>query len=142
MMTHLGNHVEIYEAAMNVVIRGLQDEHTHLGNLTFIGYSVKETDVNYLVVYRPRLVRRLTRLENKLQIPEKQRHQCTRRLKEAQEVYLKGTRINKKSSQTVPDGTQQINAAYDHSNWWQSLPMSTRAPQVSRLGKYNMLSLY
>ncbi|KIJ49859.1 hypothetical protein M422DRAFT_130656, partial [Sphaerobolus stellatus SS14] len=124
-MTHLGVDIENYKAAMDVVIRGLQDDHTHLGMLDHnpkYSFGV----ANETVVYRPRLERRLGRLENKLQIPMNERHLCTRKLKEAKEVHIQGTRVNQKAAKSVVINEQPTNPLFNGSNWWQWSPSSSQ----------------
>ncbi|KAF8507335.1 hypothetical protein BU17DRAFT_100596 [Hysterangium stoloniferum] len=74
MMTHMERTTQNCEAAMDIVISGLEDELTHL-------------------LYRPRLQRRLCRLEKRLNIPLNERHKCERQLQNAADVHIEGTRI-------------------------------------------------
>ncbi|GJJ12411.1 hypothetical protein Clacol_006653 [Clathrus columnatus] len=73
-MTHMGNDVEVLTKAMEIVQCGLKDEETRS-------------------IYRPRLERRLVRLENRLRIPINERHQVVRRLNNAKETFIGGSRI-------------------------------------------------
>lgn len=72
LMTHYGKGSEQVmitklEEATQVCIDGLLDEDTHLSE--HLSHAVKLTEV-----YRPGLSRRLTRLENKLNLPPEERH--------------------------------------------------------------------
>ncbi|KDQ19745.1 hypothetical protein BOTBODRAFT_125157 [Botryobasidium botryosum FD-172 SS1] len=74
LMTHSGGTPEKLADAMEVVIRGLEDPLTH-------------------IVYRPGLQRRLTRLENRLKIPDDARHVCDGKLKTPDITVISGRRI-------------------------------------------------
>lgn len=56
-------------------------------------------------VLRPALERRLTRLEKKLAIPEKDRHQCDGELQEPREIHINGTRHRLRSESVASDKT-------------------------------------
>lgn len=58
-------------------------------------------------VYRPRLERRLTRLEKMLNIPMSDHHKCDGQLKEARDLYVEGIRIKNKTSPFSWDKTSQ-----------------------------------
>lgn len=53
--------------------------------------------------YRPRLERRLTRLEKMLDIPMSERHKCDGQLKKAQDIYIEGIRVKNKVRPSIWD---------------------------------------
>ncbi|KZT35489.1 hypothetical protein SISSUDRAFT_166710 [Sistotremastrum suecicum HHB10207 ss-3] len=73
-MTHLDKTRENYEKARQIVLAGLEDPMTH-------------------IVYRPGLERRLSRLENKLQIDPEKRHKCMGWLKKPDVKVIAGVRV-------------------------------------------------
>ncbi|KAF8582657.1 hypothetical protein K439DRAFT_1413052 [Ramaria rubella] len=82
LMTHFEQTPDKLGMAMDVVIQGLKDELTCFS-------------------YRPRLERRLTRLEKKLKIPMEERHKCDGKLKKAHEVYIEGNRVKNRAGSVV-----------------------------------------
>ncbi|KAA1469402.1 hypothetical protein DENSPDRAFT_816316 [Dentipellis sp. KUC8613] len=74
LTTHMPHTKVNYERAYVAVIEGLEDPDTHL-------------------VYRPKLERRLTKLEKKLQMPLDQRHSIDGRLEKCKNVTLRGERV-------------------------------------------------
>ncbi|KAK7694026.1 hypothetical protein QCA50_003602 [Cerrena zonata] len=75
LMTHMGNKDITLEKARQAVLEGFRDDDTH-------------------IVYRISLERRLTRLENKLKLPKHERHECTGKLKEANQERISGVRVH------------------------------------------------
>ena len=49
--------------------------------------------LNALLVYRPKLERRLTTLEKRLKVPDEERHVCEAKLEKATVVEIVGTRV-------------------------------------------------
>ncbi|KAI9057954.1 hypothetical protein FKP32DRAFT_1743401 [Trametes sanguinea] len=64
-------------ATLEGVIAALEDPDTH-------------------IVFRPMLERRLTRLEKWLDVPVAERHECVGRLAKAEEVFVKGVRVDRR----------------------------------------------
>ncbi|KAF8514069.1 VRR-NUC domain-containing protein [Gautieria morchelliformis] len=89
LMTHSEKTEEILQMAMSVVVQGLCDDFTHL-------------------IYRPRLERRLTRLEKMLNVPMNERHKCDGQLKQARDVYVEGVRVKHRASTLVLDRSGRI----------------------------------
>jgi len=83
------------------------------------------------LVYRPRLVRRLERLEKKLQVDPDDRHVCDRTLKAAKEVYIRGTRLNPKPSVSVGDDKSLVQRDVGGSNWFQANSIASRVGHPS-----------
>ncbi|EJD02252.1 uncharacterized protein FOMMEDRAFT_147288 [Fomitiporia mediterranea MF3/22] len=81
---------KVLQKAMDVVIEGLHDEDTH-------------------IVSRQSLERRLSRLENRLKIPVKNRHECVGRLKKAAEVKITGERVRQRRAGIAFDKTGKVN---------------------------------
>ncbi|THG99844.1 hypothetical protein EW026_g2590 [Hermanssonia centrifuga] len=75
LMTHLSKEEGVYHRAMTAVLDALKDSDTH-------------------IIFRPKLLRRLTSLEKKLRIPEGDRHVCATKLEKADEVYIEGVRLH------------------------------------------------
>lgn len=59
-------------------------------------------------VYRPRLERRLTRLEKRLNVPMSERHECIGQLRKAREVYIEGVRVKNRASSVILDRSGRI----------------------------------
>ncbi len=74
LMHHYGGDLEKKREAVEVCLDGLEDEDTHL-------------------IYRPRLEKRLTRLEKQLDLPADERHICEAELKKSEPRYLKARRV-------------------------------------------------
>ncbi|KAL5489948.1 hypothetical protein ACEPAI_4780 [Sanghuangporus weigelae] len=79
---------KVLQKAMKVVIEGLHDDDTH-------------------IVHRQALERRLTRLEKRLKVPLKERHECAGRLKKAAERVITGDRIRQRKSAIGLGGTSK-----------------------------------
>ncbi|CDZ97246.1 Uncharacterized conserved protein [Phaffia rhodozyma] len=81
LMTHYKGDQELdkKEQALDVCLDGLEDEDTHL-------------------IYRPSLIRRLTRLEKQLKIPARDCHRCEGELKVCETVTLGAQRVRKVES--------------------------------------------
>ncbi|KAL5511287.1 hypothetical protein ACEPAH_4503 [Sanghuangporus vaninii] len=79
---------KVLQEAMKVVTEGLHDDDTH-------------------IVHRQALERRLTRLEMRLKVPLKERHECAGRLKKAAERVITGDRIRQRKSAIGLGGTSK-----------------------------------
>lgn len=88
-MVHMGNTPNMFEKALEIVRNGLEDPESRL-------------------VYRHQLERRLVRLEKKLKIPMKKRYEPKRHLKNAEEIYISGSRVR--------DDTESILTS--SRTWW------------------------
>jgi Fanconi-associated nuclease 1 len=107
-MNHCGGDIKKKEEAVQVCIDGLMDEDTHLST------SVLPIEVGHwsllttaFAVYRPRLSRRLKRLENQLSLPADERHICEAELRKSSQRVLKAHRVRAppKNGQQRPAGT-------------------------------------
>ncbi|KIJ16849.1 hypothetical protein PAXINDRAFT_98635 [Paxillus involutus ATCC 200175] len=85
--------------ALVAVVEALEDPDTH-------------------IVYRPKLLRRLTKLENKLKLPPEDRHTCEGKLADAEEVVFEAVRIRHRAASLKLDrtGRSLSNAASPQKN--------------------------
>jgi fanconi-associated nuclease 1 len=79
--------------ALQAVIEGLEDPDTHLSTRLFCLRRASMTNFAFATVFRPRLERRLTTLEKRLNIPEEERHTSAAVLEKAEELTIQGERI-------------------------------------------------
>ncbi|KAI9571252.1 VRR-NUC domain-containing protein [Boletus coccyginus] len=86
LSTHFPRDEETTERAFDAVMEALIDPDTH-------------------IVCRPKLQRRLRRLENKLKIPVKERHTCDGILADADEVVFEGVRLRHRAASLKLDRT-------------------------------------
>ena len=87
---------------MKVVIDGLQDNLTHLGTPS-VRVQANIDTLPFHSVYRPRLERRLTRLEKRLNVPINERHECDGQIKKARELFIEGVRVKNRASSVILD---------------------------------------
>ncbi|KAF8559868.1 hypothetical protein OG21DRAFT_1431070 [Imleria badia] len=93
LSTHFPKDEETTERALDAVMEGLVDPDTH-------------------IVYRPKLQRRLRKLENKLKIPVKERHKCDGILVDANEVEFETVRLKHRAASLKLDRTGRcVNAS-------------------------------
>ncbi|KIK92306.1 hypothetical protein PAXRUDRAFT_830065 [Paxillus rubicundulus Ve08.2h10] len=85
--------------ALVAVVEALEDPDTH-------------------IVYRPKLLRRLTKLENKLKLPLEDRHSCEGKLADAEEVVFEAVRIRHRATSLKLDrtGRSLSNTAFPQKN--------------------------
>lgn len=107
---------------MQVVIDALHDELTHLGTsaVHLIRRSPtremrKISKINHFftlsdTVTRPRLVRRLARLEKRLKVPVDEAHICEVELRKAESVTIEGIRIHQTRQKSVTPITSFFSA--------------------------------
>lgn len=88
---------QVLRKAMEVILRGLHDEDTHIG-MTSSKCDVCSLSANASPVARQALERRLTRLEKRLKVPQDQRHACAGKLEKAEDVIVYGTRLREQKS--------------------------------------------
>ncbi|KAF8447634.1 VRR-NUC domain-containing protein [Boletus edulis BED1] len=86
LSTHFPDDEETMERALDAVMEALVDTDTH-------------------IVFRPKLQRRLRRLENKLKIPVKERHTCDGVLVNADEVVFEAVRLRHRAASLKLDRT-------------------------------------
>lgn len=60
------------------------------------------------LVYRAKLLRRLTKLERKLKVPPEERHICTASLDKAEDIFIEGTRIWQSAASLCLDSTGRV----------------------------------
>ena len=98
---------KLLREAMQVCIDGLHDEDTHIGKYLREVCSVF-ANVIHVSVNRQALEARLVRLEKRLKVPAKERHQCVGRLKKAPELKIIGERVWKHKGVAL-DKTSKVN---------------------------------
>ncbi|KIJ69190.1 hypothetical protein HYDPIDRAFT_144969 [Hydnomerulius pinastri MD-312] len=86
LSTHFPKDEATTERALDAVIEALEDPDTH-------------------IVYRPKLQRRLIRLESKLKLPVSDRHTCEGKLAEAVEVVFEALRMRHRAASLKLDRT-------------------------------------
>lgn len=96
---------KILRDAMRVCINGLHDEDTHIGKLFC---EILVANASFILVNRQALEGRLSRLEKRLKVPAKERHQCVGRLKKAPELKIVGERV-KRHKGVALDSANKIN---------------------------------
>lgn len=123
--------------AMVVVVEALNDPLTHLGKLSIVPKTYVLVLIPFLlIVLRPRLQKRLARIEKQLKIPEEDRHICEATLRKATEVTVQGERIYAKRAQpAVPITSYFTSAAAGERDGSRSRSWSketSRAPSVAQ----------
>ncbi|KAF8310540.1 hypothetical protein DL93DRAFT_1584990 [Clavulina sp. PMI_390] len=101
----LMQHLSEPEQAMQVVIDALNDDLTH-------------------IVIRPRLIRRLARLEKRLKVPEDERHESERELKKCEAITIEGRRVHHMRAPSLTPITSFFNV--------QGGDPRSRSPSLSR----------
>ncbi|KAF9246229.1 VRR-NUC domain-containing protein [Melanogaster broomeanus] len=86
LTTHFPKHEETTKRALVAVVEALQDPDTH-------------------TVYRPKLQRRLKKLEEKLKLPLADRHTCEGQLAVAETVVFEAVRIRRRAASSKLDRT-------------------------------------
>ncbi|KAF9227566.1 hypothetical protein BS17DRAFT_773961 [Gyrodon lividus] len=86
LSTHFPKDEETTERALVAVVEALEDPDTH-------------------IVYRPKLLRRLKRLENKLKLSLEDRHTCEGKLADAEEVVFEAIRVRHRAASLKLDRT-------------------------------------
>lgn len=99
------HHLHEPQKAMEIVIEALNDPLTHLGTAALLAFGFWTTSCSHIVplflVLRPRLQKRLARLEKQLKIPDDEKHFCEAKLRKATEVTIQGDRIYTKRAQSL-----------------------------------------
>lgn len=108
LSTHFPKDEETTERALNAVIEALLDPDTHIGKICNVdGFR----ECSKCSVCRPKLQRRLRRLENKLKIPVKERHICDGIIVDADEIVFEAVRLRHRAASLKLDRTGRcINA--------------------------------
>ena len=89
--THMPKGEESQRYTYQAVIEALQDNDTHIGE--YHPCSSSFASLITMLVYRPKLLRRLRKMEGKLNIPRDERIQCPACLKQADQETIQGTRV-------------------------------------------------
>ncbi|KAH7921382.1 hypothetical protein BV22DRAFT_1198248 [Leucogyrophana mollusca] len=118
LMTHFANDEATTIRAMNGVIEALEDTDTH-------------------IVYRPKLERRLTRLEKRLGLSPGDRHTSEGKLRDAEKVTFEGVRIRHRAASLALDRTGRntknaviMTTPKKNPDIRQHLPLSSAAPRI------------
>ncbi|KAF7986651.1 hypothetical protein HWV62_26482 [Athelia sp. TMB] len=100
--------------AMDVVKEALLDDDTHISTLLLCPALPNAKRLS--AVFRPKLQRRLIKLEKKLKIPAEERHTCAASLDKAAKRFLTGTRIRHTSNLHLDSTGRAAKPESSHSN--------------------------
>ena len=101
-------HLKEPQQALGVLVIALEDPLTHIGWLSSILSITCTEPWSWLIVCRPRLIRRLVRIEKKLRIPPDQYIKCDIDLRNARIRVIRGTRVSILKPSESPSSTPLV----------------------------------
>jgi Fanconi-associated nuclease 1 len=147
LMNHYGGDLDKKREAVEVCLDALEDNDTHLSErecvVSYLGCWAKSR--SSLIVYRPRLSRRLKRLERQLELSKEERHICEADLGQPEKRFLKAHRIRTQAREASTlrsffaskrDGTSNGSGdEQDYSNEGRSNRDDSRSSKTTWLGR-------
>lgn len=123
------------QEALRVIIESLKDPFTHVGE-SILFHPNADKLIILVVVYRPQLERRLTRLESILKIPQEERHECSGIQRNANKRKIYGKRVQShNTSDPLASGGNTLFSMLPRK--WES-HIHEKQPKPSAVGTHSM----